>query len=162
MPVLICTTCFTPGTAFALSALNDAGLPPNTGQRTTRATSMPGRLTSMPNSAVPFTFAGTSRRGSGCPRTRNAFGSLSTTFAGTGTAAARSTSAPYFRRRPLAACTTSPFSVVTVSSATLHVCAAAVTSIARALAPASRSRRHMPRVLLLPAVVCDPPKLGLP
>ena len=35
-------------------------------------------------------------------------------------------------------------------------------SIARALAPALRSTRHMPRVELLSAVVCDPPKFGLP
>ena len=49
-----------------------------------------------------------------------------------------------------------------VFSGTLHVCAAAVTSIVRAAAPDSRSTFHMPRTLLLPAVSCWPPKLGLP
>ena len=67
MPLLIWTTCFTPGTAFALSALKLATLPPNTGQRTTRAMSMPGSFTSMPNTAVPLTFSGMSSRGSDLP-----------------------------------------------------------------------------------------------
>ena len=53
-------------------------------------------------------------------------------------------------------------SLLKENSFALHVCAAAVMSMARALAPAPRSTRHMPRVLLLPAVVCDPPKFGLP
>ena len=57
---------------------------------------------------------------------------------------------------------TSPLSVVSELSGTLHVCAAAVTSIARAAAPDSRSTFHIPRTLLLPAVICCPPKLGLP
>ena len=48
------------------------------------------------------------------------------------------------------------------SRATPQVCAAAVTSIARAVAPASRRIFHMPRTLLLPAVSCWPPKFGLP
>ena len=90
------------------------------------------------------------------------FGFFSATVFGTGSAAALSTSAPYFRRRPLALCTTSPFSVETVFSATPQVWAAAVISIARAVAPDSRSVFHMPRTLLLPAVNCWPPKLGLP
>src|ERR1051326_813855 len=57
---------------------------------------------------------------------------------------------------------TSPFSVVSEFSGTFHVCAAAVTSIARAVAPAPRRIFHMPRTLLLPAVSCCPPKFGLP
>ena len=47
-------------------------------------------------------------------------------------------------------------------SATPQVWAAAVISMARAVAPDSRSVFHMPRTLLLPAVSCCPPKLGLP
>ncbi len=60
MPLLIRTTLLTPATALALSALKDATLPPNTGERTTRAVSRFGSFTSMPNTAVPLTFSGTS------------------------------------------------------------------------------------------------------
>ena len=116
----------------------------------------------MPNTAEPLTFSGMSRRGSDLPISVKFFGSFSVTSFGTGRAAALSTSAPYLRRRPLALWTTSPFSVVSVFSGTLHVCAAAVTSIARAVAPALRRIFHMPRTLLLPAVSCWPPKFGLP
>ena len=65
-------------------------------------------------------------------------------------------------RRPLAWWITTPLSVVHVPSATPQSLAAAETSITRAVAPASRRIFHMPRVLLLPAVVCAPPKPGLP
>ena len=92
----------------------------------------------------------------------NAFGSFSLTSFGTGNIAALSTSAPYLIRRLLPLCTTSPFSVVSEFSGTFHVCAAAVTSMARAVAPAPRRIFHMPRTLLLPAVSCCPPKFGLP
>ena len=61
-PFEICTTCLTPGTAFAFGASKLATLPPNTGQRATTAYSMPGRRTSIPNVALPSTFAGVSRR----------------------------------------------------------------------------------------------------
>src|SRR5688572_33314915 len=57
---------------------------------------------------------------------------------------------------------TSPLSVVIELAGTPHVSAAAETSITRAVAPASRSTFHIPRTLLLPAVSCCPPKLGLP
>ena len=117
----------------------------------------------MPNSAVPLTFSGMSSRGSDCPSSLKSFGSFSVTFVGTGSAAALSTSAPYFTRRPLAC--VNDFALVGragCSRARPSVCAAAVTSIARAVAPASRSSFHMPRTLLLPAVSCWPPKFGLP
>src|SRR5438874_10988540 len=57
-PVEICTTCFTPGTAFALVASKLFTLPPKTGERATTATSKPGVFTSIPNCALPSTLGG--------------------------------------------------------------------------------------------------------
>src|SRR5262249_40382447 len=123
---------------------------------------MSGRLTSIPKPAFPWTFWGMSRRGVGWPSKRNSFGLFNETVLGTGRVAALSTSEPYRNRRPLALWITSPFSVEQVFSATPQVCAAAVMSIVCAVAPASRKIFHIPRTLLLPAVSCAPPKLGLP
>src|SRR5438874_5114737 len=47
-PLLTCTTCLTPGTAFAAVASRDCTLPLKTGQRSIEAMSMPGTFTSMP------------------------------------------------------------------------------------------------------------------
>ena len=59
--------------ALALSALKLATLPPNTGQRTTRAVSRPGQLhVDAELARVPLTFSGTSSRGSDWPSTLNA------------------------------------------------------------------------------------------
>ena len=58
------------------------------------ATFIPGNRTSMPNWAVPFTFAGVSSRLAGVPISLKSFGSLSATCAGTGSVAAFSASAP--------------------------------------------------------------------
>src|SRR5262249_40341848 len=102
------------------------------------------------------------RRGVGWPSRRNSFGLFNETVLRTGSVAALSTSDPYRNRRPLALWITSPFSVEQVFSATLQVCAAAVSSIACAVAPASRKIFHIPRTLLLPAVSWAPPKFGLP
>src|SRR5262245_13788063 len=123
---------------------------------------MSGRLTSIPKPACPLTFSRMSRRGVGWPSKWNSFGLFNETVLGTGRVAALSTSDPYRTRRPLASWITSPFSVEQVFSATPQVCAAAVTSIVCAVAPASRRIFHIPRTLLLPAVSCAPPKLGLP
>src|SRR5690242_16612430 len=61
-PFEICTTFFTPGTAMAFEPSKLATLPPNTGQRSSEAYSIPGRRTSRPNPAEPLTFSGVSRR----------------------------------------------------------------------------------------------------
>ena len=84
------TTWRTPLTAFALPSSRRASLPPNTGQAATVAILMPGILTSMPNSALPFTLSGLSRRLAGVPISVKSFGSLSATLSGTGSVAALS------------------------------------------------------------------------
>jgi len=61
-PAATATTCRTPATAFAGAASNDFIFPPNTGDRTITAVSMPGTRTSMPNWAWPVTFARESTR----------------------------------------------------------------------------------------------------
>ena len=48
------------GLGFVASKL--ATLPPNTGQRSSEAYSIPGTLTSIPKVVLPLTFAGVSRR----------------------------------------------------------------------------------------------------
>jgi hypothetical protein len=55
---------------------------------------MPGSLTSMPNSAVPLTFMGVSRRRVRLPTMRKSFGSFSGGFSGTGMVAALAASSP--------------------------------------------------------------------
>ena len=69
-------------------------MPPNTGDAATVAIFMPGTFTSMPNTAVPFTFPATSSRLAGVPMMRKALGSLSCTSVGTGSFAAASTRSP--------------------------------------------------------------------
>ena len=93
-PVEICTTCFTPGTAFALVASKLFTLPPKTGERATTATSKPGVFTSIPNCALPSTLGGVSSRFTRVPRIFQSFGSLSGTSWGRGTVAALATSFP--------------------------------------------------------------------
>ena len=84
----------TPGIAFALLSSTNASLPPTTGLAATVAMFIPGSRTSIPNCAVPFTFAGVSSRLAGVPISLNSRGSLSTTWAGTGKVAALSARAP--------------------------------------------------------------------
>src|SRR5205823_5722929 len=76
------------------------------------------------------------------PTNRNSFGSLSGASPGTGSAAARAARVPYRRRRPVGTWITAPCSARHVARSTCHVCAAAVTSISRAVAPALRSGCH--------------------
>jgi hypothetical protein len=59
---------------------------------------------------------------------------------------------PYDTLRPEAAWTTWPGSVPHVAGSTFHSWAAARISIARAAAPALRTRSHSTQVLLLPPV----------
>ena len=94
-PFVTCTTCLTPGTAFAAVASKLFTLPPaGTGGRSIEAISMPGTLTSVPYTAAPFTFTGTSSRGRSLPMYRNCCFVFSGGFCGTGSAWARSTSWP--------------------------------------------------------------------
>ena len=88
------TTWRTPLIALALASSNPATLPPSTGLAATVATAIPGTRTSMPYCAFPFTFSGVSRRLAGVPINLKSFGSLSVTWAGTGSLAAFSASAP--------------------------------------------------------------------
>ena len=56
-------TSTTPSIARAALSLTFTMLPPETGERTTEAKSIPGRRTSNANFNEPSTFAGISRRG---------------------------------------------------------------------------------------------------
>ena len=71
-----------------------ATVPPNTGQRRVVATFMPSTWASMPNRALPSTFAGMSKRGAGVPIKRNSAGALRRGFAGGASAAAAATNSP--------------------------------------------------------------------
>src|ERR1041385_3382751 len=93
-PLEISTTFLTPGTAMALEPSKLATLPPKTGQRSSEAYSMPGRLTSSPNPIEPLTFAGVSRRLGEVPITLYCAAVFSGTFVGGVTLAAASASAP--------------------------------------------------------------------
>src|SRR5690349_14791702 len=146
------TTARTPGTAFALVASYDLRVPPNTGQRSIDATSIPGTFTSMPKTALPSTLAGVSSRGTRVPSRRKPFGSLRGGSLGTGSVAALATSEPYVRRRLLAPCTTAPRSARHEVRSTFHVDAAASISISRAVAPALRNGSHDVRIAVLPPV----------
>ena len=64
--------------------INEATLPPKTGDACTVAIFMSGTLTSMPYIAVPLTLPETSSRFADVPMIRNSLGSLSLTSAGTG------------------------------------------------------------------------------
>ncbi len=101
MPELICTTCRTPGIASARVASKLATVPPKTGQRWTVPTSIPGTLTSMPNTALPVTLSGVSSRGVPLPINLNWSGVFSVGFWGTGSGAALSASSPYPNFLPL-------------------------------------------------------------
>src|SRR5437762_10646889 len=85
-------------------------MPPNTGHRSIDAISIPGTLTSIPNTALPSTFTGVSSRGVRVPSRRKSFGSLSGTSVGTGSLAARAASLPYVSRRLVGVWITAPCS----------------------------------------------------
>src|SRR5579859_3874876 len=148
------------GTAFAFVPSKLFTVPRNTGHRATAAWSIFGRRTSIPNSAVPFTFILESIRFVAFPTYLYSFASFRFGFAGTGIFAASSTSAPYPMRLPEAVFTTALFSVWHALGSTFHRFAAVATSISRAAAPAFASGSHDPRMLVLPPVPCNP-KTGL-
>ncbi len=155
------TTLTTPGTAAAALASKALTVAPNCGGRLSSATNMPGNATSNVNCAVPLTLAGTSTRGTLRPMSLKSFGSLSVTLSGTGSFAALPASAPKLAWRCVLACETTPLSTVNSEAGTFHSCAAAVTSMTRALAPASRSWFHEFAMDELPPVPCNVPKTKL-
>jgi hypothetical protein len=64
-------------------------------------------------------------------------------------------------RRPLGGCATTPESTVISAAGTCQRCAAAATSMARAVAPARRSCSQELAMLLLPPVPCAGPQARL-
>ena len=93
-PSGICTTSITPGIAFAAAESTLFTVPPITGHCASEAYTMPGSFTSMPNSAVPLTLAGESRRLVRLPTMVKSFGSFNATFSGTGSCDAAAASEP--------------------------------------------------------------------
>ena len=133
-------------------------MPPNTGQRSNTAYSMPGRRVSMPKIGSPRTTFGLSQPPIGLPMMRNSAGSFSRTLPGSGigSAAASAATSPYPRLRPLASCSSRPERVVMLSAGTPQRLAAASTSSARAAAPTWRSGIQLAGVARLPPAVCGP------
>src|ERR1043165_9808366 len=88
----------------------------------------------------------------GLPMILKSFGSFSFTVArsGAGTVDALSIRSLYATLRPLGVCVTTPDAVAHSDSGTPHVCAAAVTSIARAAAPTRRIGIQFCGVAVLP------------
>jgi hypothetical protein len=66
-PSVMPRMCFTPGIFFAFESSKLATLPPITGHCASAACSIPGSLTSMPNSVLPVILPAVSRRLSGLP-----------------------------------------------------------------------------------------------
>src|SRR5205823_3999722 len=104
------------------------------------------------NCAVPSTLSGVSSRFAGVPISLKSLGSLRATPLGTGRSAARSTRAPYVRLRPVGPCITTPFAARHELGSTFQVCAAADTSMVRAVAPARRNGSQLPRTDVEPPV----------
>jgi len=77
-----CSTAFTPGMFSISKVSNLTGLPPNTGERATSAVNIPGKCTSIPNSAVPLIFEGVSNRSVGLPTCVNSLAVFNVTSAG--------------------------------------------------------------------------------
>jgi hypothetical protein len=136
------TTSTNPGTARARASSTETNLPPRVGHALTVAIFMPGTFASIPNCVAPTTLSGESIRRRGLPISVNAAGSLSATFGGIGSVPAAFASAPYASLRPLAVWATTPRSTVQLAGSTRQRFAAAVTSMVRATAPASRSTAH--------------------
>ncbi len=90
------------------------------------------------------------------------FGSLSATSLGTGSFAASAASAPYFRLRPVAGCSTSPACARQASGATFQRLAAAAINRVRAIAPACRKGCQDAMIAVEPPVAWTPATSGLP
>ena len=106
----------------------------------TAAISMSGTSTSMPNTAEPSTFSGTSMRSSARPVSASSCGARSVGCCGTSSRAASAATVPKGSVRPEATWTTWLLRVVQVDGGTCQRRAAAVISISRAAAPVRRIR----------------------
>jgi hypothetical protein len=84
IPLGTALTSTTPATALAAVASNPRKLAPNVGGLAMTAVNMPGRMTSMPNVALPVTLIGLSSRRCGLPIYLKVDGSLSVTVVGSG------------------------------------------------------------------------------
>ena len=115
----------------------------------------------MPKRALPLTLAGVSSRRVRLPTMRKSFGSFSGGFCGTGSFAAAAASSPKVALRPPGPLTT-PLPGCTCSRGTLQRSAAALASISRTWAPATRSFSQPSRTDVEPPVSCVPPIKALP
>jgi hypothetical protein len=133
-------TATTPFTFSAAVASNDAGFAPKRGGCATTTVSMPGSWMSIVKIALPVVLSALSRRATdlSLPISVKAAGSLSVTLAGSGSFDAASANWPKRAWRFDFACAITPFETVISPGFTPHCCAAAWTSIARALAPTWR------------------------
>ena len=153
----------TPGTLRASLSSTLTTLPPQTGGRAMTATFMPGSVTSAPYTAVPVVIGTRSIDGIFLPCHRRSSGRLMRTLAGAGIAIVRAvaTSSPNGFVRPVGRCTTSCWRAKTSATSTFHWLAAAASSSARVVAPASRYLCRKSRMLVDPSVFCEP-YLGSP
>src|SRR5262245_49416677 len=154
-PFGIGTTSMTPGRFITDDLSKLATLPPCTGLCLIAAQTISGTVKSRPNTAVPLSFAGTSTRASGLPKSVQSPSDLGFGFAGGVTLAASSATSPNFKLRPVGLCTTLLVAVKHSSAGTPHRLAAATISICRADAPIVRSNSKNPVVLSLLPVNCQ-------
>ena len=110
----------------------------------------------MPKRALPSCLAAASCRRIGLPIRVNWSAVFSTGWSGSGSLAARSASSPKRSWRLLAAWRTTPWATLQSATGTPQAWAAAATSMARALAPASRIGIHKSLTLDEPPVACRP------
>jgi hypothetical protein len=157
-------TFSTPGTLSAAAASNDFTLPPHTGGRAITAVFIPGSRTSAPYVAVPVVIGTRSIDGIFLPCQRRSAGSLTFTrdLSGMGNVRADATRAPKAIARPVRSCTTWCCRARTSVAFTPHCFAAASSSNARTVAPASRHDVRNSRTLDDPSVFCDPYFLSSP
>ncbi|CAG4901321.1 hypothetical protein R69919_02826 [Paraburkholderia gardini] len=109
----------------------------------------------MPKRALPSIFDAASIRRSGLPMIVNCAGSFRSTLRGIGCRAASAVSSPKLAVRP-DGCVILPATTLQSTARTSHFAAAALTSIARADAPASRIGVHRSLRLDEPPVVFTP------
>ena len=125
---------------------------------------IPGSVMSAPYLAVPVVMGTRSIDGIflPCQRRSAALFTRTRSFVGIGSARAAATSAANDTVRPLASCTTVCCRARTVLAFTPHWLAAASSSNARMVAPASRYFGRKSRMLVEPSVFCEPYFFSLP
>ena len=150
------STRLTPGSASAAVPSTVATLPPSVGHITTLAYSMPGSTVSVPKRALPSCLPAASRRGMGLPISVHWAAVLRRGLSGSGCLAAASTNSPNRALRPEPAWITTPLLARHSATGTAQPCAAAATSMARALAPACRIGSQLSLMLDEPPVTIRP------